>query len=241
MSVLSSPTQTQEEDMAQEEAQEKNGKPSPPYLPYRTFKNFIAGLRVGIPARIDRSVLYKLSGAYQSMLMGALRYFKLVQADGTPTNELEALVQAEAEDQKKLLRDLLKAAYPFMFGDINLQNATPKLVRDAFSKAGVSGDTIRKAEAFFLMAAKDAGVPLSQYLKVRQSGNAAKRRSATRNVDMPGEEDTREEEGLKPKARTTKSDYQMLIDVLDPEAMDDEEQKAVWTLIRYLKKQESES
>jgi len=31
----------------------------------------------------------------------------------------------------------------------------------------------------------------------------------------------------------------MLIAILDPDSMEEEEQKAVWTLIRYLKRQES--
>src|SRR5262245_51299380 len=62
---------------------------TPPYLAYRTLKNFLDALKKGIPGRIDRSVLSNLSGGAQSMLIGALRFFALIEADGTPTDTLE--------------------------------------------------------------------------------------------------------------------------------------------------------
>ena len=40
----------------------------PPYVPYRSFGNFIQSLKQGIPARIDRSVMSNMSGALQSQL-----------------------------------------------------------------------------------------------------------------------------------------------------------------------------
>lgn len=160
---------------------EKIDKVSPPYLPYRTLRNFFDSLRVGIPGKIDRSVLKNLSGSAQSMLIGALRYFELISQDGKPTHTLERLVQAEGADRQKLLQELLKHHYPFILNDgINLQNATPKMLQEAFTNAGVSGDTTRKAMAFFLSAAKDSGMTLSSYLKVRQVGRPAgsKRRTS---------------------------------------------------------------
>ncbi len=153
---------------------EKTDKLSPPYLPYKTIRNFFDSLRVGIPGKIDRSVLKNLSGSAQSMLIGALRYFELISQDGKPTHALEQLVQVDGADRQKLLQELLKHHYPFIFDDgINLQNATPKMLQEAFINAGVSGDTTRKAMAFFLSAAKDSGMTLSAYLKVRQVGRPA--------------------------------------------------------------------
>lgn len=216
---------------------EKTEKPTPPYLPYRTFRNFIDGLRVGIPGKIDRSMLRSFSGVTQSMLISTLRYFKLITADGTPTETLSKLVQAEPVDRQRLLRDLLSAVYPFMFGrGINLQNATPDMVRKEFAKAGVTGDTVRKAVVFFLAAAQDADVPLSQYLKVRQVRTARRRTSTKTNGGTP-----RETAEVKSDVGDQQTPYDMLISILDPEAMDEEEQKAVWILIRYLKKREGES
>jgi len=34
---------------------EKGKKSLPPYVSYRTFRNFIDGLQTGMPSRIDRS------------------------------------------------------------------------------------------------------------------------------------------------------------------------------------------
>lgn len=175
---------------------EKTEKVSPPYLPYRTLRNFLDSLRVGIPGKIDRSVLKNLSGSAQSMLIGALRYFELISQEGKPTHTLERLVQAEGADRQKLLQELLKHHYSFIFNDgINLQNATPKMLQEAFTNAGISGDTTRKAIAFFLSAAKDSGMTLSSYLKVRQIGRPAGSRRRTSGTRLTqGTEGQREEE-----------------------------------------------
>lgn len=217
-------------------------KQTPPYLPYKTFRNFIDGLRVGIPGRIDRSVIPSLSGVTQSMLIGALRYFNLTNSDGRPTELLGGLVSAEPVDRQRLLQNLLRTGYPFMFsGTINLENATTKEVQEAFAGAGVSGDTVRKAVAFFLAAAQDADIPLSQYIKVRRLVTVlAKRRGGTKRAERAGREEGRPETGLRVQTNSQKTPYEMLIEILEPESMDEEEQKAVWTLIRYLKKREGE-
>ena len=53
----------------------------PPYLSYKTFETFIEGLKVGMPGRIDRSVMKTLSGANQSWLMGAYGGPEIPEAD----------------------------------------------------------------------------------------------------------------------------------------------------------------
>lgn len=214
-------------------------KQTPPYLPYKTFRNFIEGLRGGVPGRIDRTVMPRYSGAVQSMLLGALRYLKLTNPDGSPKPLLTKLAEAESGDRQTLLRDMLRAAYSFMFnGSINLQNATSKQVQEAFAGAGVSGDTVRKAVAFFLAAAKDADIPLSPYLKVRELVRTLARRRGVNKANGGGEKQGGRL-GERP-AGSQSTPYEMLINILDPGAMDEEEQKAVWTLIRYLKKREGE-
>lgn len=213
-------------------------KIAPPYLPYATLKNFLDNLRVGIPGQIDRSVMRSLSGSAQSMLIGALRYFDLVNGDGKPSAALHKLVNAEGDERKKLIRDLLKSKYPFLFGEeVSLENATPRQVHTAFENAGVSGDTVRKAVVFFLSAAKDADLPMSPHLKVRRAPKVAspRRRNATGKT-FPGPSEPQDRESEAPV-----SAYDLLIGILDPEAMDEEEQKAVWTLIKYLKKRQAEA
>lgn len=176
--------------------QEREHRPAPPYIPYRTFRNWLDGLKAGIPARIDRSVLGNMAGIVQSQLLATLRYLNLINQEGAPTDLLEKLSKADGPDRQKLERDLLKAAYPFMFATgFNLQAATPRLVEEQFEKAGVSGDTVRKCVAFFLLAAKDAGLPISPHLKtprrvVRRSGTGQRiRRNQSEAGGSPVKED----------------------------------------------------
>ena len=231
-------------------ADEKNGQKAlpPPYLPYRTFKNYLEGLRAsGVPAKIDRSVLRNRSGTEQTMLLNTLQYLGLTGSDGTPNYTLADLVsQAEESVRRKVLSDLLTSRYSFLFGsDFNLQTATPAMIHDAFDKAGLSGDTTRKAVAFFLTAAQDAQIPISPFLKVRPGRPAGGQRRRMR-AGQPNGTDSAAASAITPPSGVLqlspgqpKSHYQMLIDILDP-SMEKEEQEAVWTLIRYLKRQETQ-
>jgi hypothetical protein len=149
-------------------ADEKVGKPAlavPPYLSFKTFKGFIDGLKVGIPTRIDRTVLSSMSGASQSQLMAALRYLGLVSQHAVTGDKLAALVNSEGPEYQRVLSGILKDGYPFLFSDFDLQRATTGQMEEAFRKAGASGETIRKCVAFFLAASKSASMPVSPHIK----------------------------------------------------------------------------
>jgi hypothetical protein len=219
-------------------------KLTPPYGPYRTYRNYVDGLRSGMPQRIDRSVLGTMSGAAQSQLIGTLRYFDFIKADGTPTDKLRIFVVLDKPEQETVFREILTISYRFLFSEsIDLQSATPAILNDAFTKAGASGDTVRKAVVFFLLAARDAAMPLSPFLKVPRLIKGIRRKPRANGMPPAAG-------GSIPPASVVargtpaingyQTPYEMLIEILDPE-MDETEQGAVWTLIRYLKKREIEA
>ena len=71
---------------------DKGKRTLPPYVSYRTFRNFIDGLQMGIPARIDRSYWGdRYSGSSGTQLMTALRFLGLIDSHGTPTTRLRQL------------------------------------------------------------------------------------------------------------------------------------------------------
>ncbi len=183
----------------------QNDKPAPPYLAYRTFSNYLDSLRTNIPHRIDRTVLGNMSGVVQSQLLATLRYLSLIQADGTPTARLEALVGCESEKKKEILHEILRASYPFMFTpDFVLARATPGQVHERFAAEKVQGDTIRKAVSFFLRAAREAGVALSPHLRMpRRVTRQASGRSPYRGGQSKGDSDTEtsQESGGSPSAK----------------------------------------
>ncbi|MBX9747544.1 MAG: DUF5343 domain-containing protein [Hyphomonadaceae bacterium] len=142
------------------------------YAPWRSFINFIMSL-VGkpIPRRIDRSVFGNMNGGLAYSILSALRFLKLIDAEGRPTALLEQLVAASDADRPAALLNVLKAGYePFWDGSFDLKTATAaqfnELLRDRY---GASGSTIDKAAAFFLGAAEEAGVEVSDYIKKRTS------------------------------------------------------------------------
>lgn len=139
-------------------------KTVPPYVPYRTFQTFLEFLQDGIPARIDRSVWgSRFSGSSGTQLMTALKVLQLVDAEGHPQPVLEELVFAEGERRRALLRGLLEDYYEPVFR-LDLSRATKNQFHEAFRSFGAREGVLTKCEAFFIQAARAAGIQLSQYI-----------------------------------------------------------------------------
>lgn len=139
---------------------------SPPYVAFKTFSNFVDGLRQnGLPNRIDRSVMPNISGGYQKQLLNALEYLGLITEHGRVNPRFEELVAARGELQVSRLGELLRSSYPFLFEDDFLKNATTTQIREKFSQFGLTGDTLSKSVMFFMNAAKQAKIELSPYIK----------------------------------------------------------------------------
>ena len=138
------------------------------------------------PPRIDRSYLNFLSGINQTYVMAALRSFGLTGADNAIRLELVELAQNKSE-RKRLIGDLLRRHYPkaVELGEIK---GTQRQLEEAFAEYGLTGDTLRKAVAFYLKGAEFAGLPRSPHFRaVAKAGSAGGRRSAsTRRRQTPG-------------------------------------------------------
>jgi len=149
-------------------------KLAPPYLSYKTFLNFLEQLKVGVPSRIDHSVMGKFSGTARTQILTTLKYLHLISPDDTSTETLLKLVTSEGID-KKNLRAIIIAAYPFLFKDgIDLKRTTLGQLQDLFEKAGASGGTIRKSIAFFIAAAKDTDINVSPHIRVKSHAGRPK-------------------------------------------------------------------
>jgi hypothetical protein len=146
---------------------EKERQPQtvPPYMPYRSLRNFLDSLKQGIPSRIDRSVMPSMSGALQSQLAATLRYLRLITPAGHPTDLLPKLVNSEGPERAQILREIIAKAYPFLGLPFDITTATPRMVEEQFANAGASGGTVDKCVNFFLAAAKEAEIGLSPHLK----------------------------------------------------------------------------
>jgi len=156
-----------------------NNKLAPPYLPYRTFLSSLDRLGEGVPPRIDRGIWKNQTGSVQSLIMGAYRFFGLIDEQSKPTKKLHDLVAHRDKPN-----DYVKAMLEEKYADVikhNLATMTEALINDYFEQAfGVDGDTKRKAITFFLQAAKAVGMQLSTFLqsqvRVRTTGTRRRRR-----------------------------------------------------------------
>lgn len=140
----------------------------PPYVTYKTFSNFIEGLREHpLPLQIDRSLMSTFSGSVQSSLLASLRALNLIGRDNKSTELFEQLHAAapETSSYTEVLSSIIYKSYPFMSdGSIDIARATGKQLEDKFKDLGISGGTVPKAYSFFVSICKDAGLPISGHI-----------------------------------------------------------------------------
>lgn len=221
----------------------------PPFLSFTTLTNFLDQfVDSTVPSHIDKSVFpASMSGGNQVYLQNALKYLGLVSEDNVPKDEFHSLVAANEQDKARIWSEILHREYAFLLKDIELDRATTRIVVDKFKEIGMSGDTIRKAMTFFLHAAKAAKLTVSPHIKAPRPVPPTHPK-ATKNTkkteQKPDGSSTQEparfvNNNSEETGRSTQTGppYQVLIKILSND-MTMDEQDAVWTLIRYLKKQE---
>ena len=171
-------------------------------------------------------------------LTHALRFLGLIEGDGRPTPRLKELVNAHQTGRwPETLLDLLRQEYAPMFA-IDLESATPSHFNEAFRRAFPAADAVvQKCVTFFLYAANDAGVQISGGVLKGRKPRPLTPQSKRAYSRAPA----REFEAAAPEPRPApspiegKKPSEILLVHLDPSEMNDEQQAAVWTLLRYFK------
>jgi hypothetical protein len=155
----------------------------PPYVPFATFQNFLNDHKQGLPTRLDGKLLEHVGGSLRTQLFAALKFLDLIEDDKTVKDKLQKLVRADVPERKKLLAEVIRDSYSFLFNDngFDLAHASDTDFRKQFEKIGVSGVVQRKAVTFFLLASDEAGIPLSRYIQ-RPTGRTASKGKSKRQV-----------------------------------------------------------
>ena len=156
----------------------------PPYVSFSTFRTLRDWLGdEGVPLRFDRSFWEgKFSGSTGTQLVAALRFLGLLDQD-MPRPSMERVAQATTDEWRELLAQLLVDAYaavPFE----ELARATPAMVREWFRAYPIDGHTLRKAISFFVSAAKEADVPMSNAVRKMARGRSS-RQTGSGATDRP--------------------------------------------------------
>ncbi len=143
-------------------------KRTPAYLPFKTFLSALDRLAQGIPHEVGKECFPTYSGVMQGQIIGALRFFELIDDSGIPRGRvLEQLaIQKTAASRRANLLPLLKSAYSDII-KLGVTRLTPSKLDAAFDGYGISGDTKRRAKTFFIQAAQFSGLELSPLLKRR--------------------------------------------------------------------------
>lgn len=212
---------------------------SPPYAALSGFVNFINKLRdTGIPGRIDPSVFGNASGSLSYSIISTLKYLKLIDDAGIPSQEFIAFVKATDEERVPMWQKFVKSGYPSLFkSGVDLTTMTAgqfdEHVRDEF---GASGSTVDKIALFFIGAAKLAGITLSSHLLARKpiaASSSAKKSAKQRKRETGEAVDDDEIEEQRPVVEQKALEYQ-LIDLMSQPDIDDEVKTSIWSLVQYL-------
>ena len=209
----------------------------PPYIPYKTFVNFINGLHENsIPHQIDKSVLRSMSGAMQSATIAALKFLGLIDANAKPTEKLTQLVDASGENYSSTLKNVLTESYSFLFeNDFNLEQATGMQVETKFKAKGVSGSTTTKCIAFFLSAAKEANIKVSSHVRPPALARVSSQRKVN-SKKKDSQEGGQASDKPPQAAANTSSWHEKLLDKFPPfdPSWEDETKKAWFTAFNQL-------
>lgn len=142
---------------------------SPAYTSYKPLMAWLNSFRDDghIPMRVDKSHLPKASGSVQAGHLAALKFLRLIDSGGKPTGTFERFVMADDAARPAILAEMLRAAYDFIFTDpeFDLARASSKMLEEKFRGFDIKGSALMRAIAFFLAAAREAGVKLAPGLK----------------------------------------------------------------------------
>jgi Family of unknown function (DUF5343) len=208
---------------------EEQGKPPAPYLPWKTFFNSLDTFSQGIPPRIDRTIWRAQSGLMQGLIMGAYRFFGLVDVNDRPTALLQRVVQ-NTNERAAVIGGLLKSSYPDIFAH-DLSTMTTAMLNDLIEKYNVSGSTKKKAITFFLQAAKYAGLPLSNFIQVRSTTGTRRRRLRNNEEENEIESPSEQKSGSEKVVELSSGGTVTLKVVVDFLSISDVDRKFVFDLV----------
>jgi hypothetical protein len=173
---------------------DNNASQKPPIGSFQTFWAFTEDLLTKpLPPQIDRSLLGSKSGTDQAFLFGALKFFGFISEQLGVQPLLEDWARWDANGRKASLGKLIESHYPRQMA-VSAEIGTAQQLLDSIEEAfGYTGDSRRKASAFFLHAARTAGLQLSPHFPTTRGGSGSatkgspRKRAARRKIDTPSD------------------------------------------------------
>lgn len=168
-------------------------KMPPAYVTYKSFSNFINGLREnGMPSHLTRT-MFPGSNSGKATMALSLKSLGLMHGDDLPTPMMKKLVD-KSNNYKEVLREVVLTSYDFLTSqDFDIKTTTTDKLAEKFKAAGAGGSTITKCMAFLLSACADTGIEVSKYVKTLppppKKSDAGKKRQKPQEPQEDDEED----------------------------------------------------
>lgn len=160
----------------------------PPYMPFKTFVSFIQKLKEYevIPQRIDPGTLKGYSGGGQKMLIVTLKSLALIDKDRMVSETLRELAKGYKTDNwKLLLKKVITDRYTTIIGSLNIADATKHQLEEKFRAVGADREVLTKCMAFYILALKETGTPVSPHITLveRRGRPREQSRKKTQKID----------------------------------------------------------
>ncbi len=141
-----------------------------PYAPAANVVGVLERLRrINLPELIDTD-LFRIAGVSEGA-MGrvayALRFLRLVEPSGRPTDRLRAIAKAPDEEWRDLLAGVVREAYAADFARIDPSQDTQPRIMSAFQRYEPRSQTMRMV-MLFLGLCRAAGIPVLDAPRDRQ-------------------------------------------------------------------------
>ncbi len=122
--------------------------------PYASWKSFITFLELladmGVPHRIDRTVMSRMSGATQSNIRVALAFLELTDSDGEPTDARVWRITTERARSGRIRCGVIMTAYAPLISELSLETGTADQLWRCFREHGSVRGSTESCRAFLL-------------------------------------------------------------------------------------------
>jgi hypothetical protein len=203
--------------------------------PYAAPANVLAVVhrcrRMNLPGRIDNAFL-RLAGIPEGALgrvMAALRFLRLINEDGTPTDLLRSIAAAPEDEYRELWGGTLRTCYEADFERVNPAEDSQAAIVSHFQQY-VPRSQINRMVMLFLGLCREAGIPVLDAPRERSMAPAARRRPRVVSGSTHTTKGRTAAEGTVQRTTTQPSGPSSPFDLLseqDAAAMDEQEFKDV--------------
>jgi hypothetical protein len=180
----------------------------PAYMSFQTLISVLDTMaEKGAPNLVDRHFFGNWSGSVIATTIASFRFLGLIDDEKRPVQPtLDDLLPQDT--RKERLRKIIEEKYPDAVR-LGQERASQAQLDKIFSGYGLSGETVRKASAFYLAAAQFTDIPVSPYFaSARPGGNGggSRRAGGAAKKSAPKKAGPRPDEATVPSQRTTRLD-----------------------------------